>query len=123
MSDDAKRRNRQPGYALVYASIIPIVQSIGRRLGYAIAVHGSMTTDLDLLACPWVEGAAEPEALIEAIKENFGLKDSPYCPGDNPCKKPHGRVSWCLVFDAQNEWLAHGPYLDISIMPRASEKV
>lgn len=75
-----------------------------RPHGYAVAVHGSMQRDLDLVAIPWVDDAAEPQVLVEALQKA--------CKGKliGPEQKPHGRMSWSIV-------LAGGAYVDLSVMP------
>ncbi|HLK55673.1 MAG TPA: hypothetical protein VKU00_03865 [Chthonomonadaceae bacterium] len=117
MPEDKPQRRSRPAYALVYAAMIPIIQEIGRDLGYAVAVHGSMATDLDLLACPWTEEATDPETLIKAISERFHCiyQESHQT---NPAIKPHGRLAWAIMFDPSDDYAIGGPYLDISVMPR-----
>lgn len=44
-----------------YEGLLPGIRESARKCGYAIAVHGSMSRDLDLIATPWVE-APESEA-------------------------------------------------------------
>ena len=115
------QRLYRPSYALIYAGIVPVIQDIGRAHGYAVAVHGSMATDLDLLACPWVDDAADPEALIEAIRGHMGCMF--FVEGrQQPEAKPHGRLAWSMHFHAEGLQVG-GPYLDISVMPRATDDV
>jgi hypothetical protein len=111
------QRLAQPAYALVYAAIIPILQEIGRTHGYAIAVHGSMATDLDLLACPWTDGAQEAEVLVEAIRTHFSLMFQ-VTHQENPSIRSHGRRAWSMQFDQETGFAIGGPYLDVSVMPR-----
>jgi hypothetical protein len=107
--------------------LLPRLQSIAREHGYALAVHGSMATDFDLIACPWTEEATEAETLMEAIREYLvctfpvgstlsGIVVS------NPESKPQGRRAWCFHFDFMNPMHVScgtsAPYLDISVMPR-----
>lgn len=33
------------------------IVAVARELGYALAVHGSLARDLDIIACPWTETA------------------------------------------------------------------
>ena len=111
-------RNAEPSYAVIYAGIYPVVREIAREHGYALAVHGSMHTDLDLLAAPWVEDAAEPLVVVEAICKHLRLmwQATWY---ENPVEKPHGRLGWCLHLNhADPDVMTGGPYLDISFMPR-----
>lgn len=52
-----------------YAEILPIVREVAKSCGYAIAIHGSMTRDLDLIAVPWVEKHLKPETLLLRIEK------------------------------------------------------
>lgn len=58
-----------PARAAAYAAFYPMLCQIARRHGYALAIHGSLHRDLDLIAVPWVEEASEPLALIKAFKK------------------------------------------------------
>jgi len=98
--------------------LLPSLREIAREHGYALAVHGSMATDLDLIAVPWVEEASDAEALMEAIREYFaGIFPEAVSTGHkiqpNPDDRPHGRRGWSM-----HQPHAGGPYLDISVMPR-----
>jgi len=108
-------------YALTYAALVPRCQEIGREHGYAIAVHGSMATDLDLVAIPWVEEASDPQVLVDAICEMLCLMWN--LEGfENPQEKPHGRLAWSLHINRKiNDFSVGGPYLDISVMPRGTK--
>lgn len=52
-----------------YAEILPVIRAVAKRAGYAIAVHGSMTRDFDLVAVPWVRSALKPDTLVLRIEE------------------------------------------------------
>jgi hypothetical protein len=41
---------------------------VARSKGYALAVHGSLARDIDLVAVPWVEEAASAAELAEAVR-------------------------------------------------------
>lgn len=67
-------------------------RNVARRGGYAIAVHGSLQKDLDLIAVPWTDEASGPaEELVESIAIAL---DWIYGPRED---KPHGRKGWTLV--------------------------
>ena len=105
---------RSTAYALIYAASLPKLQNVAREHGYALAVHGSMATDLDLIAAPWVEDAVPAIVLIQALRDAIGgfifhEKENDY----NPTWKPHGRLAWSIYLQDGD-----GPYLDISVMPR-----
>lgn len=82
------------------------IQKLCRDLGYAVAVHGSLNYDLDLLACPWVDEAVDHDTLIQAICDFIGG-----CCSDEGSTKPHGRIAYTISFGG-------GPHIDLSIMPR-----
>ena len=109
------------------AVLLPALSEVARRNGYALAVHGSLERDIDLIACPWAEGTLAAESLAAdlhaACRAIMGHATGP-CgwtetetweppPGSlpNPARKPHGRLGWIIH-------LGGGPYLDISVMPR-----
>ncbi|HEX7769625.1 MAG TPA: hypothetical protein VF422_06315 [Dokdonella sp.] len=90
------------------------LRDAARELGYAISVHGSLTRDIDLIACPWTEHAASAHelaaAVIDTIKTVNGIALDP-TDDANPRTKPHGRLAWSIH-------LGGGPYVDLSVMPR-----
>ncbi len=97
-----------------------MLQQIARRHGYALAVHGSLHKDFDLIAVPWVEEASAPLTLIKAFKAWTRTvtqhEDVDYLVKDcKPTQKPHGRVAYSL--HVTNSGM-YGGYLDISVMPK-----
>lgn len=97
---------RVPVAAGIYAMILPRLKDGAARLGYAIALHGSMARDLDLVAIPWSEGAAAAEDVVALAVEISGG----YVLGE-PGAKPHGRRAWTIALGA-------GLFIDLSIVPR-----
>ena len=47
----------------MYQALLPGLQRAAQQCGYALAVHGSMARDLDLIALPWVATAEDPAEL------------------------------------------------------------
>lgn len=100
--------------------LIPALREVAESLGYALAVHGSLSRDIDLIACPWTSEAVEPRVLAEAIQKKaieingfaFPLhnEDEEYNRAGCPGAKPHGRLTWVYH-------LGGGPYIDLSVMP------
>jgi hypothetical protein len=85
-----------------------------RRLGYALAPHGSMARDIDLIAVPWTEDAVSGSELVRVIAEmcNGYLAERTSAGGrPKPTVKPHGRRAWSIH-------LGGGAYIDLSVMPR-----
>lgn len=99
----------------IYAQLLPEIREAGKKLGYAIAIHGTMARDLDLLAIPWVENASPPIDLVHAIRDAVGgyvigdLEKSGKI-DDSPTVQPHGRLSWNICWGGK-------PFIDLSVMP------
>jgi hypothetical protein len=103
-----------------YATIIGPATEAARAHGYALAVHGSLDRDLDMVAIPWTDNAtSNPCDVAEAIREevenaNGGIafinprEDDEYHRVGSPGLKPFGRAVWAFH-------LGGGPYLDLSI--------
>ncbi len=101
----------------IYSQILPRIREAAKSLGYAIAIHGTMTRDLDLLAVPWTEDAGEPLALVNAIADEVGgyiigdrTDESGYV-SEHPTDQPHGRKSWNICWGGK-------VFIDLSVMPR-----
>lgn len=79
------------GYSPVYCAMYPELAKIARLHGYALAVHGSLRRDMDLICVPWAESPSEPAAVIEAFTEAFSIEVV-----GEPTQKPHGRTAHTL---------------------------
>lgn len=99
--------NREPikGANMFYMWRLQGIQELCRKLGYCVAVHGSLNYDLDLVAIPWVEDAVSDEELIQAICDFIGGSCA-----DQGSDKPHGRRAYIISFGG-------GPHIDLSVMP------
>jgi len=94
---------KAPSPAPLYATILPVLVEHARALGYALAVHGTLARDLDLVAVPWVDGAAPAEDLVRSLAQQIAwTQDNLGYLVQGPEKKPHGRLAWTipLVGDA-----------------------
>jgi hypothetical protein len=79
-------------YAPVYCALYPSLCSIFQRNGYALAVHGSLARDFDLVAMPWVEEAKDPGEVIDDIRKDGFVMDVI----GNPEIRFHGRIVYTL---------------------------
>lgn len=114
------KRLVDPTRAAAYCALVPSISNIAREFGYAVGVHGSMNTDLDLMLVAWTEEATPPEDVIQAITAYVG--GSKRRVDVEPYPKPHGRLSW-TIYLTQEGVESHGvvgPYLDISVIPPRS---
>lgn len=102
-----------------HAILLPALREVARQHGYALAVHGSLERDIDLIAAPWSEEATQPvslatalfrvcEAVMTAAWPASATQDAP---GSllHPVRKPHGRLGWVIHLP--------GTYIDLSVMP------
>jgi len=116
----------------MFACLYQGMCDVSRKLGYALAIHGSLTSDLDLIACPWTAEAVDAEELKAALMSHIGAcgyadllrrqgLDEPEVKAVMSRKesraaneseiKPHGRIAWNLYMDA-------GSKVDLSVMPK-----
>lgn len=91
------------------------LERVAHRHGYALALHGSMGRDLDLLAVPWTDDADSAEKLLKAFQRFIATKKNVKYEKPFPTKKPHGRVAYALPIGYE------GHYLDVSVMPRRKQ--
>lgn len=117
---------KEPNHAPCYIHLYPGLAKVAREHGYALAVHGSLARDFDLIAVPWTDEAVPAEQLIEALRADIGgfiipngtKGGKPDGQGgfteaiiEQPSKKPHGRLAW-------NIHTAGAAAIDISVTPR-----
>lgn len=92
----------------VYFLMAEKIKKVCIANGYALAIHGSLVTDLDIVAVPWTEEAVKPTTLAKCIFRE--IKGYTNHIDKEPTKKPHGRLCWTVLMD----WHA---YIDLCIMP------
>lgn len=94
-----------------YAVLLESFRKIALDMGYALTVHGTMSSDMDLLAVAWVKDAKPHKDLADAIWEEIGnttfRQDKDIC---EPTYQVHGRVTYTIPIIG--DW-----YIDLSIMP------
>lgn len=93
----------------MYVTYYGMLKDIAMKHGYALAVHGTVTRDFDLIAVPWIE---RPKPVISMLKEfadviGYCYKKEPY---SLKSKKNHGRMSYTFLTGS-------GGYIDLSVMP------
>lgn len=96
------------GRAAFYAAMWDDIRQCAMDNGWAVALHGSLNADMDIMAMPWIEGAVSFGVLAVEIKKLFsGNNMGP--PVITIGEKPHGRVVASIPIWADF-------YLDISTM-------
>lgn len=93
-------------FAPWYAALYPQFAEIARTHGYALAVHGSMARDFDVVAIPWREDISTPREVIDDILSQFAVDEV-----GEPTAKNHGRMAYTLS-------IGFGEcFADLSFMP------
>lgn len=59
------------GRAVFYAAMWDDLRRAAMSKGWALALHGSLSSDMDIMAMPWVDGASDDHEMIEALKKCF----------------------------------------------------
>lgn len=102
---------KQAGHlAPAYAALLPGLQEAARLKGYALAVHGSLARDLDLIAVPWVEWARPALELVQELAKLVGGRLQ------TDEEKLHGRRAWTVTLEGAG-------FIDISVMPASPSPV
>lgn len=108
---DALRKAQKAYIATVIDEILPPLRRAAKAEGYAIAVHGSLARDIDLVAIPWVDHARDPKLLVATIRGILaGIFGACYVSAE-PTQKPQGRLAWTLHSHTMTA------EIDLSVMP------
>lgn len=99
----------RPSYAPLYCGIYPELAEKFKAHGYALAIHGSLQRDFDLIAVPWIEKPSDPECIIKELEDEFALK-----PIGEPEEREHHRMIWTMAVSFDE------CFIDLSFMPRAN---
>jgi len=104
--EDKKEFNFKP---VLYLTLYPKLREVAIDNGYTLALHGSVTRDLDLIAVAWTKKAITPQELItefmKVIKDGY-IKDEDIA---YEGVKPFGRITFPIH-------LGRGAYIDLSII-------
>ncbi len=95
------------GRASFYACMWEDLRNAALDCGWALALHGSLNKDMDIMAMPWVEDARPVDEMIQALKNCF--TDNMFGVKPPTTDRPHGRIIYTI-----NIWSDF--YLDISII-------
>jgi hypothetical protein len=114
-----KTDERAEQCAEFYGALIEALRHVAYRCGYALAVHGSLKRDIDLIACPWRQSAVSAcyliDSLAKATEAIVGMARVRDVDKDRqPEKKPCGRLAWSFYLTHRDDMA----YLDISVMPK-----
>lgn len=83
-----KPANNAPMYCAMYVQLTEIC----RKHGYALAVHGSMARDFDLVAIPWIEAPSDPDTVVSEITTTLAVNHV-----GEPSTMLHNRLCYTLA--------------------------
>lgn len=98
--------------APVYAALYHDFAEVARKHGYALAIHGSLQRDFDVIAVLWVATPSEPIKVINELCREFAVENV-----SGPEEKLHGRLAWTIAIGFGES------RLDLSFMPRVPFRV
>lgn len=100
------------GRTAFYACMWEDIRQCAMDCGWAVSLHGSLASDMDIMAMPWVENAVSFKEMIDRVSKLFKDNElsSQYVITYND--KPHGRVVATIPIWADF-------YLDISTINTA----
>lgn len=109
--------------APAYLGLYTLLCEVAREHGYALAPHGTLARDFDLIAVPWTDEACDAPTLVNAIATRVGTILGMMVHGDGrplaePDVRPHGRLAWAIPLFVQDP--SGSVMLDVSVMPRRS---
>lgn len=96
--------NGRPAF---YACMWEDIRHCAMDCGWAVALHGSLSSDMDIMAMPWVEDAVPFEKLINRVSKLFKDNDMSSLYVITYNEKAHNRVVATIPIFADF-------YLDIS---------
>lgn len=100
------------GRAVFYASMWSDFREAALDCGWALGLHGSLSSDMDIMAMPWVEDAKPVEDMINSLERCLTKPDKKlWVPTAKTKDKPNGRVVYTVHIFSDF-------YLDINIIER-----
>ncbi len=100
------RNKPNPSFAPAYCAMYPDLAQIAKFHGYALAIHGSLIRDFDLICVPWIPEPSEPKEVVAEMVKSFALTEI-----GEPETRDHGRLIYTLA-------VGFGEcFLDLSFMP------
>lgn len=90
---------------------LPAIRESANFHGYAVAVHGSLKRDIDLIAVAWTDQAKPAPELVKALCGAVGGILGNCFVLSGPHDKPHGRLAYTLCHPG------FAGEIDLSVIP------
>lgn len=92
-------------------TILPAIREAAKFQGYAVAVHGSLKRDIDLIAVAWTDQARPADEVVRVIVGAVGGVLGNCLRIAEPTVKPHGRIAYTLIHPG------FAGEIDLSVIP------
>lgn len=102
------------GKACFYTSIWHDLQTKAWDCGWALGLHGSLNSDMDIMAMPWTDSCKKADEMILNLSSLF--KGSPFKILKCKDKKPNHRIVYTVI-------LSDTYYLDINVIGNSSDSL
>ena len=97
------------GRAVFYASMWEDFRTAALDCGWALGLHGSLNSDMDIMAMAWTEDAKPVEDMIGALENCLTTPDERIFKTTRSADKPNGRVVYTIhIFSSF--------YLDVNVV-------
>jgi hypothetical protein len=92
-----------------YMELLPKLREIAKSNGYALALHGSVKRDMDVIAVPWIEDVSNPYELWLALMEVSPFTPKEVIDRKKPLKAFHGVIKMPVPLSKEH-------YIDLAIV-------
>ncbi len=100
--------------------ILEPMRTVARDAGYAIAVHGSLARDIDLVAIPWTDhGEYSADYLVTRLAATIASITGRCNPMNGWTDMPHGRRAKTLLVWGNRFGTVD---IDLSVMPKIEKE-
>jgi hypothetical protein len=97
------------GRAVFYACLWEDLRNAALNCGWALGLHGSLSSDMDIMAMPWTEEAKSEEEMIMALEGCLTKPDERIFKTTRNTNKPHNRIVYTIHIFSDF-------YLDVNII-------
>lgn len=97
---------------MFYACVLEGLRKIALENGYALAIHGTCASDMDLIAVRWSERYSKPEELVERFVEeltHYSFRDEGITKLTNPERRYGNQLHYTVPIIG--DW-----YVDLTII-------
>lgn len=99
------------GRAAFYACMWDDFRQAAMDCGWALGLHGSLNSDMDIMAMPWIENAMTADEMISTCFGESVWAKEPHFKKSQPGDKPNGRIVYTIPIFADF-------YLDINVIEK-----